>query len=86
MSVTFGSMNVEYSSGPAMTGPGNMTADGSQLYFDYTERAFPSKIDWRIATTLTFTPSMGKKQVFSQSDAKYYFTGGWVGPRLVFSE
>jgi hypothetical protein len=81
-----GQMIVEFNNGKPMTGPGKLVDDGNgQVYFDYSDKPYPSTIDWKTATTLTFKPYMGKKRTFFKKDAEYFFQGGWVGPRLVLS-
>lgn len=79
---TFGSITVTFSSGPAITGPGTYnTDDPSQLYLDYSGKPYPTSIDMKKATAVSFQPSMGKKVNFSTWE--YFFNGGWVGPRLL---
>ena len=81
---TAGTMKVEIRNAKAIVGRGTLDSDNSgQKWFDYSGKPYPSKIDWKSATTLTFTPDMGKAQTFSASDTEYFFQGGWVGPRLV---
>lgn len=82
--VTFGSMTVEITNGPSITGPGNLNEDnGGRIWFDYTGKDYPSSIDWKKATNLTFTPGMGKVRNFTKPPAQYFFNAGWVAPRLV---
>ena len=83
-SAVFGSMKVELTNARAIVGTGTMNSDNAgQVWFDYDGKPFPSKIDWRSATTLTFTPSMGKASTSFASDWEYLFNGQWLGPRLV---
>ncbi|NEP14621.1 MAG: hypothetical protein F6K14_31380 [Symploca sp. SIO2C1] len=86
MTIQFGKMTVELRNSKPITGPGNLTSDVSQEYFDYTDKPYPSSIDWKQATTLTFKPDQGKEKTYLASETKYYFNAGWVGPRLVFRE
>lgn len=79
-----GTMTVEITQAPAITGRGSLQSDNSgQIWFDYADRPYPSPIDWKKATTLTFKPDMGKQQVFYASKTQYFFNAGWTGPRLV---
>jgi len=81
---TTGQMKVELAQDKAITGRGALESDSSgQVWFDYSDRPFPSKIDWRSATTLTFVPDLGKSRSWLASDVEYFYNGGWVGPRLV---
>lgn len=79
-----GTMKVDIANGKSISGRGALQSDNSgQIWFDYSDKPYPSSIDWKKATTLTFTPDMGKAQVFYASSTEYFFQGGWTGPRLV---
>jgi hypothetical protein len=80
-----GTMVVDIENAKSITGRGTLKSDNSQVYFDYFGKPYPSSIDWKKATTLTFTPDKGKKKSYHKSDVEYFFNGGWVGPRLVLS-
>jgi hypothetical protein len=81
---TAGNMKVEISNAAAKTGPGALKSDNSgQVWFDYSGKDYPSSIDWKKATTLTFQPHMGKAKTYHASGTEYFFQGGWTGPRLV---
>lgn len=80
----FGKLKVELTSGPAISGRGTWDSDTSgQIWFDFQGKPYPSSIDWKKATSLTFTPDMGKDKSYSASSCEYFFNGGWVGPRIV---
>lgn len=82
-----GSMKVDIANAKSITGRGVLQSDNSgQIWFDYGDKPYPSSIDWKKATTLTFTPDMGKAQVFYASNTQYFFNSGWVGPRLVLQQ
>lgn len=83
----FGEMVVEIENAKSITGHGTLKSDDSgQLWFDYNGKPYPSKLDWKKATSLTFTPNIGKKRQFLASDVEYFFNGGWVGPRLLINQ
>jgi hypothetical protein len=78
----FGNITVTFSSGPAITGPGTYNNDDpAQLYLDYSGKPYPTSIDMKKATAVSFQPHMGKTVNFSKWT--YFFNGGWVGPRLI---
>ena len=84
MPTTFGKMTVDIKNAKSITGPGTLESDNSgQVWFDFSGKPYPSSIDWKKATTLTFTPTMGKEKTYYAADTEYFFNGGWVGPRLV---
>ena len=88
MSTTVGQMTVEIRNGKAITGRGRLSEEiGGEVYFDYAGKPYPSSVDWKRATSLTFTPDVGKKtkQWFAANDM-YYFQGGWVAPRLLIEQ
>jgi hypothetical protein len=81
---TFGKMTVEITNAKAIVGHGDLDSDASgQTWFDYNGKPYPSKIDWKKATTCTFDPDKGKQKSWLAKDVEYFFNGGWVGPRLV---
>ncbi len=80
----FGKMKVDITNAKSITGKGTYNKDNSgQIWFDYSGRPYPSIIDWKKATSLTFTPNMGKEKYFHKNDTEYFFQGGWKAPRLV---
>jgi hypothetical protein len=79
-----GTMTVDIKQGKSITGRGTLDWDNSgQVWFDYSAKNYPTSIDWKKATNLTFTPDLGKVKTYSASETEYFFNGGWVGPRLV---
>ena len=77
-----GVIEVTFSSGPASLGHGTLNdAGGPQPYLDYSGKPYPSSIDMKKATSVSFTPHVGKKRTFSKWE--YFFNGGWVGPRIL---
>lgn len=84
---TSGVMEVALNNAKPIKGRGTLNSDNSgQIWFDYSGKPYPSKIDWKNATVLTFTPDMGSVKTFWASDTQYFFNGGWVGPRLVLKK
>jgi hypothetical protein len=85
--MTFGVMEVALKNAKSIKGPGTLKSDESgQVWFDYSGKDYPSSIDWKKATVLTFTPSMGNVQTFWGSETEYFFNSGWVAPRLVLKK
>ncbi len=79
-----GKMTVNIKNGKSIVGRGLLNSDNTEVYFDYSDKPYPSSIDWKNATNLTFEPDMGKEKYYSASETNYFFQGGWVGPRLIF--
>jgi hypothetical protein len=80
---THGIMTVEISNGASIVGPGDLKSDSSgQVWFDYTGKNYPSRIDWKKAKNLKFKPHIGKEKSYHASETDYFFDGAWVGPRL----
>jgi len=80
--MTNGKITVTFTQGKASVGRGTYNDPaGPQPYLDYTDKPYPSSIDMKKATGVTFTPDMGKAKSFSKW--QYLFTSGWVGPRLL---
>jgi hypothetical protein len=81
-----GEITVTFSSGPKQVGRGTLKdwKDGKlQAYFDYSGKPYPTKIDMKKATGITFKPDMGKEITFSTWT--YMFQSGWAAPRLLVS-
>ena len=84
---TAGTMTVEIQNAKSVVGRGTLDSDTSgQVWFDYSGKPFPSSIDWKKATTLTFKPDLGKERTFYAKETEYFFNTGWVGPRLVLKK
>ncbi len=85
MTSTAGEMTVDIKNGKSITGRGTLNSDiTGEVYFDYGGKPYPSSLDWKKATSLTFTPDVGKKTKNYHADStEYFFQGGWVGPRLI---
>jgi hypothetical protein len=82
-----GTMKVEIKNAKAISGLGTLSRDTSgQIWFDFSGKPYPSSLDWKKATTLTFTPNMGKERTYYKADTEFFFNGGWVGPRLVLQK
>lgn len=80
--MTSGTITVTFRSGPASVGRGTLSdAGGPQPYLDYSGKPYPSSIDMKKATAVSFAPDMGKTRHFSKWS--YFFNGGWVGPRIL---
>lgn len=77
-----GTITVTFSQGKASVGTGTLSdAKGPQPYLDYSGKPYPSSIDMKTATAVSFAPHIGKTVNFSKW--KYYFQSGWVGPRIL---
>jgi hypothetical protein len=49
-------------------------------YIDITSKPFPSAIDMKNVTGITFTPHLGKEREYSTWS--YLYNAGWLGPRF----
>lgn len=77
-----GTITVTFSSGPKSVGRGTYNdAQGPQPYLDYAGKPYPSEIDMKKATGVSFEPDMGKEKSFSKW--RYFFQGGWQAPRIL---
>jgi hypothetical protein len=59
-----GTLVVDIMNGKSITGRGTLTSDNSQVDFDYPGKPYPTSIDWKKATNLTFKPVVGKKREY----------------------
>ncbi|WP_323119234.1 hypothetical protein [Burkholderia alba] len=77
-----GKITVTFSSGKDSVGHGTLNdIDGPQPYLDYDGKPYPSSIDMKKATGVSFEPDMGKTRNFSKW--QYFFQGGWNAPRIL---
>ncbi len=80
--MTSGTITVTFKSGPKSEGRGTLNdANGAQPYLDYSGTPYPTSIDMKKATSISFQPDMGKARYFSKW--RYFFNGGWAGPRIL---
>jgi hypothetical protein len=61
---TAGTITVAITNAKSISGPGTLNSDNSgQMWFDFSGKPYPSSIDWKKATTLTFRPHLGKEDL-----------------------
>jgi len=81
---THGTMKVRIRNGKTIVGTGYLDSnDSGQVWFDFSGKPYPSPLDWKFATTLTFKLAVGKERTWAASEVEYCFQSGWAGPRLV---
>jgi len=75
-----GTCTFTFRSGKEVSVSATLSDPGGDSYIDITGRPFPTAIDMKKVTGITFAPNMGRQRTYSSW--QYFYNGQWVGPRL----